>query len=204
MDQVHHHGPQYGWVGGESHHDWLISIFVLPNYRVPLKCCYSLWMFLWLSHRWQHRWHGELHSSSTVTPDPCMVSGLGRTLFSTVQRLVPRDGGHRHTAGRLWIHPSRFSNCTVIIYYQYSANQRQVLQLSVGENSLGFFFGLLGWFLTYKRFLIIFSQKEISTIMRQGIEEMIQHEKVKDKPPKVYTYEKAVERYLLINLFICF
>lgn len=33
--------------------------------------------------------------------------------------------------------------------------------------------------------------------MRQGIEEMIQHEKSNDKPPKVYTYEKAVERYLL-------
>lgn len=35
--------------------------------------------------------------------------------------------------------------------------------------------------------------------MRQGIEEMIQHEKNKDKPQKVYTYEKAVERYLLTN-----
>lgn len=40
--------------------------------------------------------------------------------------------------------------------------------------------------------------------MRQGIEEMIQYEKTKDKPPKVYAYEKAVERYLLISLLINF
>lgn len=40
---------------------------------------------------------------------------------------------------------------------------------------------------------------EISKIMRQGIEEMIQYEKTKDKPPKVYTYEKAVERLQTAN-----
>lgn len=58
--------------------------------------------------------------------------------------------------------------------------------------------------MTSKHFVIIFLQVEISKIMRQGIEEMIQHEKNQDKPPKVYTYEKAVERYLLMNVFINF
>lgn len=65
-----------------------------------------------------------------------------------------------------------------------------------GKKPKLFFSALVGWFLTSKHFLIVFLQKEISKIMRQGIEEMIQHEKNKDKPPKVYTYEKAAERYL--------
>lgn len=69
----------------------------------------------------------------------CMVSCLLGTLFSAVQRLVPRDGGRRRSAGCLWIHTNTSSNCTLIIYHQYSANRGKVLQLSVGEKKMFFF-----------------------------------------------------------------
>uniref|UniRef100_A0A4W6FW76 Serine hydrolase like n=1 Tax=Lates calcarifer TaxID=8187 RepID=A0A4W6FW76_LATCA len=37
--------------------------------------------------------------------------------------------------------------------------------------------------------------KEISKVMRQGMDEMIQFEKITEEERRVYTYEKAVERY---------
>lgn len=40
-----------------------------------------------------------------------------------------------------------------------------------------------------------FLQKEVSKMMRQGMEEVIQYEKKTDEKKRVYTYEKAVERY---------
>lgn len=40
---------------------------------------------------------------------------------------------------------------------------------------------------------------EISDVMREGIHEMIQHEKKTEQKPKVYTYEKAKERLLAAN-----
>uniref|UniRef100_A0A4W6FWX8 Serine hydrolase like n=1 Tax=Lates calcarifer TaxID=8187 RepID=A0A4W6FWX8_LATCA len=41
--------------------------------------------------------------------------------------------------------------------------------------------------------------KEISKVMRQGMDEMIQFEKITEEERRVYTYEKAVERLLAAN-----
>ncbi|GAA6230232.1 serine hydrolase-like protein isoform X1 [Lates japonicus] len=41
--------------------------------------------------------------------------------------------------------------------------------------------------------------KEISKVMRQGMDEMIQFEKITEEERRVYTYEKAVERLLAVN-----
>nr|XP_046267833.1 serine hydrolase-like protein isoform X2 [Scatophagus argus] len=41
--------------------------------------------------------------------------------------------------------------------------------------------------------------KEISKVMRQGMDEMLQYEKRTDEKKRVYTYEKAVERLLAAN-----
>nr|XP_046267855.1 serine hydrolase-like protein isoform X1 [Scatophagus argus] len=41
--------------------------------------------------------------------------------------------------------------------------------------------------------------KEISKVMRQGMDEMLQYEKKMEEKKRVYTYEKAVERLLAAN-----
>lgn len=46
---------------------------------------------------------------------------------------------------------------------------------------------------------LIFLQKEIPRIMRQGMDEMLKYEKkAEEEKKRVYTYEKAVERYRFI------
>ncbi|XP_029297232.1 serine hydrolase-like protein [Cottoperca gobio] len=42
-------------------------------------------------------------------------------------------------------------------------------------------------------------QNEISKVMRQGMDEMLQYEKKPEEKKRVYTYEKAVERLLAAN-----
>ncbi|XP_034044224.1 serine hydrolase-like protein [Thalassophryne amazonica] len=42
-------------------------------------------------------------------------------------------------------------------------------------------------------------QKKLPCLMRQGMDEMLQFEKLKEKKEKVYTYEKAVERLMAAN-----
>uniref|UniRef100_A0A3B4YMT2 Serine hydrolase like n=1 Tax=Seriola lalandi dorsalis TaxID=1841481 RepID=A0A3B4YMT2_SERLL len=44
-----------------------------------------------------------------------------------------------------------------------------------------------------------FLPKEVSKVMRQGMDEMIQFEKKSEEKKRVYTYEKAVERLLTAN-----
>ncbi|XP_054635832.1 serine hydrolase-like protein isoform X2 [Dunckerocampus dactyliophorus] len=45
----------------------------------------------------------------------------------------------------------------------------------------------------------IAGMKELSTVMRKGMEDMLQFEKNPEKSERVYTYEKAVERLLAAN-----
>lgn len=44
-------------------------------------------------------------------------------------------------------------------------------------------------------------QEEIFKVMKQGIDEMLQHEKNTEKTTRVYSYEKAVERYLIAPVY---
>uniref|UniRef100_A0A3Q3L8H9 Serine hydrolase like n=1 Tax=Mastacembelus armatus TaxID=205130 RepID=A0A3Q3L8H9_9TELE len=44
-----------------------------------------------------------------------------------------------------------------------------------------------------------FLQKEMSGVLRQGLDEMLQYEKTKEKKARVYTYEKAFKRLKAVN-----
>lgn len=47
-------------------------------------------------------------------------------------------------------------------------------------------------------FLSLFLQKELTEVLRQGMDGMIQFEKKTEKKRRVYTYKEAVERYRTI------
>lgn len=106
-------------------------------------------------------------------------------VFSTVQCFIPWDGGCCNPAGLFRIFTYKSSNNHFLwSIFSINKNGKLLFPLCLSPSS----------------FLCFFSQENIPTVMREGIDEMLQYEKKTVKTERIYTYEKAVERYYSTRL----
>lgn len=123
-------------------------------------------------------------------------------MFPTVQCTISRDGGYRHTAGYFRIYTHRSSNLHFLLplycIWQVFLQEKNTL-VSMGMllyYSHTFMFQSSQWFWIFSpHHFCVLLQKEISRVMRLGMDQMLQFEKNTEKTERIYTYEKAVERY---------